>query len=131
MESWGDPDGGAVRRLTPEQEEEEAPRRTWSVVFRMNGVGSDVEVSSMTWEPRQYHIMYYREELEATGWLMLTGGSIARPEQSTCNSRTIDLFVVSRELAHTIHSVSSIRNIVFSFLPIIALLQKTDDSYLY
>ena len=75
MESWGDPDGGAVRRLTPEQEEEEAPRRTWSVMFRMNGVGSDVEVSSMTWEPRQYHIMYYREELEATGF------SVHHPEE--------------------------------------------------
>ena len=64
-----------MRRKTPGQEEEEAPRRTWSVVFRMNGVGGDIEVSSITWEPKQYHIMYYRKELEATGF------SVHHPEE--------------------------------------------------
>ena len=42
------------------------------------------------------------EELKAIGWFQLVGGVTVRPNSPTCNDRTIDFFVVSKEMAHVV-----------------------------
>ncbi len=42
------------------------------------------------------------EQLSATGWLNVVDGVIAAPSEPTCGERTIDFFVVSRGLEHSI-----------------------------
>ena len=39
------------------------------------------------------------QQLEATGWLKLVGGTIISPNHPTCKNRVIDFFVVSSNLA--------------------------------
>ena len=54
------------------------------------------------------------EDLKETGWLKLIGGVIFAPEESTCNKRTIDFFVVSHDLAGAVVGTAVIDDALFS-----------------
>ena len=45
------------------------------------------------------------EELLATGWPQLVGGTVVRPAGATCGERTLDFFVISNSIAHAVHSI--------------------------
>ena len=48
------------------------------------------------------------DQLRATGWLELVGGSIVAPSAPTCGERTIDFFVIGASLAHTALSAHTV-----------------------
>ena len=54
------------------------------------------------------------EQLNKTGWLKLVGGVSFSPQRSTCKGRTIDFFVVSRDLAGAVVATSVIDDALFS-----------------
>ena len=44
-------------------------------------------------------------QLKDTGWLQLVGGVIVAPKLAACNARTIDFFVVSKDLAAAVAGI--------------------------
>ena len=48
------------------------------------------------------------EELMATGWLKLVGGTIAAPKAPTCNGSVYDFFVVANSLGHAVFGTHTI-----------------------
>ncbi len=63
-------------------------------------------------------------QLKATGWLAVVDGIVAAPPEPTCGARTIDYFILSRGLEHSVAAVYCIGDAAFEPHSPVRLLMK-------